>query len=222
MSDHPYQNDLSQLSQFYSRLFREHGDSPQAVQHKDLQSQELRMKILTEVGDLGSAKILDFGCGVGHLLSFMRENLGFAGEYVGYELSEEMVRVARKKFPESRFERRDILAQGVPEEFDYVVINGVFNNVVSDNWGLMTELLGRLFPRTRKAMAFNALSTYVDFFNPGNFYVSPEKIFRFCKEQLSPCVTLRHDYFTKPGIVPFEFTMYVYRTDIEPRKQLSV
>lgn len=222
MSEHPYKSDLSRLTQFYSKLLEEHGDSPQAVQHKDRQSQELRMKILAEVGDLRLAKILDFGCGAGHLLAFMRENLGFAGEYVGYDLSAELVRVAQGKFPQSRFEQRDILAQGVPEDFDYVVINGVFNNVVSDNWGLMTELLGRLFPRTRKALAFNALSTYVDFLNPGNFYVSPEKIFRFCKERLSPCVTLRHDYLTRPGVVPFEFTVYVYRTDVEPRKQLNV
>lgn len=221
MADHPFQRDLSLLRQHYSRLLKEHGDSPQGVQWTDRQTQELRMAILTEIGDLRSAKVLDFGCGTGHLLAFMQRHLAFTGEYVGYDLSAEMIATAQKKFPGARFEQRDILAEGVPEDFDFVLISGVFNNRIGDNWGLMTSILRCLFPHTRKGLAFNALSTYVDFFDPGLFYVSPEKVFRFCKEQLSPCVCLRHDYLIKPGIIPFEFTIYVYRTEVKPRKELG-
>lgn len=217
-----FKSDLFQLEQFFSNQVREHGDTPQGNQHKDMELQERRMEVLADVGDLRCSKVLDFGCGTGHLLAFLRTRLAFQGEYVGYDLSAEMIAIASNKFPGIRFERRNILTQGVPEDFDHILINGTFFNRVTDNWGLMTELLGRLFPRTRKALAFNALSTYVDFFNPGNFYVSPENIFRFCKERLSPCVTLRHDYLSKPGVVPFEFTVYVSKTDVEPRKQLSV
>ncbi len=219
MASHRFEQDLSAINQHYSRLLGEHGDTAQGVQWTDQATQELRMRVLAQVGDLGSAKVLDFGCGTGHLLDLLRRELGFQGEYVGYDLSEPMLDVARHKFPGVRFERQDVLAEGVREDFDYVLINGVFNNRANDNWGLMTALLACLFPHACSALAFNALSTYVDFFTPGLFYVNPEDVFRFCKEHLSPCVTLRHDYLVKPGVVPFEFTAYVYRSEVEPRKR---
>jgi hypothetical protein len=41
-------------------------------------------------------------------------------------------------------------------------------------------------------------------------------VFAFCKQELSPRVTLRHDYHVKDGVIPFEFTTYVYRSDLAP------
>jgi SAM-dependent methyltransferase len=218
MLSHRFQEDLSRLSEHYSRLMQQHGDTPPGVQWRDRQSQERRLTILTEAGDLRSAKILDFGCGTGHLLTYMQRELGFAGEYVGYDLSARMIATAKNKFPQIRFELRDILTDGIPEDFDYVLVSGVFNNCVKDGWSLMTKLLSTLFQHTRTAIAFNALSTYVDYCDPELFYVNPESVFRFCKEQLSPCVCLRHDYLVKPGIVPFEFSTYVYKVELESRK----
>jgi SAM-dependent methyltransferase len=220
MSSHPFKAELSELSEHYSQLVENHGDTAPAVQWTDRETQERRLAILTEVGDLRSAKVLDFGCGLGQLLLFMARELAFTGEYVGYDLSARMIATAREKFPESRFERRDVLEEGIPEDFDYILISGVFNNYVAGGWDLMTVLLSSLFQHTRKAIAFNALSTYVDFFDPRLFYVNPERVFRFCKERLSPCVCLRHDYLIKTGVVPFEFSMYVYKTDLESRKNL--
>ena len=92
-----------------------------------------------------------------------------------------------------------------------MLASGVFNNAGADNWGMMTTLLGELFKLCRKGLAFNCLSTYVDYQDEGLFYVEPERVFAFCKQTLSPSVTLRHDYRVKPGVIPFEFTVYVTR-----------
>jgi SAM-dependent methyltransferase len=217
MASHSFQQDIAFLEQHYSQLLQECKDTPQGVQWGDRQTQERRMEILTQVGDVSSAKILDFGCGTGHLLTFLQNRLEFRGEYIGYDISSEMIATAQKKFPRIKFEQIDILAEGIPEDFDYILINGTFNNLVRDNWGLMSTLLKHLFAQTRYALAFNALSTYVDYYDDKLFYVCPEKVFRFCKEELSPCVTLRHDYLIKPEIIPFEFTVYVYKTAIQTR-----
>jgi SAM-dependent methyltransferase len=221
MAGHPFEKDLAGLEQHYSQLLKECGDTPQGVQWGDVETQERRMAILLDVGDVRSAKVLDFGCGTGHLLNFMQRQVGFKGEYIGYDIGEDMIRIARKKFPGIRFERRDILAQGIGEVFDYILINGVFNNLVDDNWGLMKSILRCLFHKARRALAFNALSTYVDYFDPGLFYVSPNKVFSFCKEELSSRVILRHDYLIKSDVVPFEFSVYVYASEISPRKSLG-
>jgi SAM-dependent methyltransferase len=205
--------DIRALEEHYSRLAREHGDSPRAAQWSSVETQEARMAVLAEIGDLRTAKVLDFGCGTGHLLSVLRGR-GFAGEYVGYDLSAEMIAIARKKYPDARFEARDVLAAGMPERFDYVLASGVFNNGFADGWKLLTTLLPVLHAACDRGLAFNALSTYVDFFDDGLYYADPERVFRFCKEHLSPLVVLRHDYQVKPEAPPFEFTVYVRRTEV--------
>jgi cyclopropane fatty-acyl-phospholipid synthase-like methyltransferase len=212
---------MAALEQHYTELFHKHGDTPQAVQWRDRASQERRFEILAQVGLPSNAKVLDFGCGTGHLLEYMRREHEFKGEFVGYDLTADTVAAAQAKFPAARFERRDIFADGIGEEFDYVFISGVFNNLMTDNAGFMHEVLELLFGHSRRALAFNALSAYVDFFDPGLCYTKPEEVFHFCKERLSPLVTLRHDYFIKPGVVPYEFTMYVHRCDLTPREVLQ-
>jgi hypothetical protein len=62
-----------------------------------------------------------------------------------------------------------------------------------------------LFSRCRIALAFNALSDH----NPKKdyelHYVSPEQMFSFAVQELSPYVSLRHDR------MDHDFTMFVYR-----------
>ena len=221
MNSNLFRKEIDFLRNHYSNLLQRYGDSPEGVQWSDRQTQERRMEILAQIGNLSSAKILDFGCGTGELLAFLKKTREFKGEYVGYDISNSMISRAKHKFPRHRFECRDVFTDGVTGFFDYILISGVFNNLVDNNWGLMTELLSLLFDRTKIGLAFNALSTYVDYRDANLFYVKPEEIFRFCKENLSPCVTLRHDYEIKPNVVPFEFTTYVFKTELKLRKNLE-
>ena len=79
----------------------------------------------------------------------------------------------------------------------------------------------KLFSHVRCGLAFNALSTYVDYFDDDLFYFDPEDVFNFCKEQLSTRVTLRNDYLITTDSIPFEFTVYIYKSDIKLRKKLK-
>ena len=212
-SDHA--ETLDAIREHYAAKVREHGDSPAAVQWADTATQERRMDVLAGIADLHSAKILDFGCGTGHLLTHLEAHAGFRGEYVGYDLVPEMVELAAAKFPHARFEVVDVLSgppeePGKPEEFDYVLVNGTFNNEVDDNWTLLTDLLRALAARARRGLAFNLLSTYVDFRGEGLAYFEPERVFAFCKQEISPYIVLRHDYEVRPGTGPFEMTVYAY------------
>jgi hypothetical protein len=64
---------------------------------------------------------------------------------------------------------------------------------------------------TRLGLAFNMMSAYVDYQDPGLFYEYPENVFGFLKKEITPYVALRNDYEVKPGVVPFDFTVYAYR-----------
>ena len=215
--DQDFKRDIEALSNHYSGLVKRHGDAPESAQYADRETQERRMAVLCEIGVAKHSKVLDFGCGTGQLLSFLQRSLGFEGEYVGYDISPEAIELARSTHPAGRFEVRDILDQAAEEMFDYVLVSGVFNNLISDNRAFFEAISRRLMQQAEVGYAFNMLSRFVDYFDDGLYYEDPLHAFRFCKEQLSPLVTLRHDYAVRPGSIPFEFSIYVHRTDVAPR-----
>lgn len=218
MPQNDIQQQLLQISDHYNALAKAHGYSHHAVQQSSIETQERRFQILLEgFPEFQHKKILDFGCGAGHLLGLLKR-VGFAGEYVGYDLSAELLKLARENHPEGRFELRNILQERIPERFDLVFISGVFNNDITCNQSFLQDILRLLFAVTDEGLAFNCLSHYVDYKAEGLYYFNPAEVFVFCKEELTPMVSLRHDYEIKAGVVPFEFSCYLKQTAHTPRK----
>ena len=216
-----YDKIFRKISTVYDESLTKYGDSPKSVGQLDIQTLERRLLILTQVGDLKNSKVLDFGCGIGYLYSYLKKKIKFNGEYVGYDISNEMINFANKKYKNVRFENKDILSERINERFDYVIINGTFNNKINQNLNWIKKTLKILFKKTDKAIAFNNITSYVDYFDKKLYYAQPEKIFNFCKSELSSLVSLRHDYQIKDKKLPYEFTTYVYKTNIKNRKSLS-
>jgi SAM-dependent methyltransferase len=218
MTDAHLKQELDALSEHYNELARVFGYSPHAVQQSSYATQERRLQILLEgFPQFQSKKILDFGCGAGHLLRLLQKQ-GFNGEYVGYDISAELIKLAKENNAGGRFELRNIFEQPPQEEFDLVFISGVFNNDIGCNESFMQSVLKALFSKTRLGLAFNSLSTFVDFKSPGLYYFDPCQVFTFCKEQLTTTMSLRHDYEIKEGVLPFEFSCYLHKTSHQPRQ----
>jgi len=81
---------------------------------------ELAKDLVPLLGPKAGERILDIGCGTGHLTA---EIAATGAEVIGLDRSDEMVREARKKFPGIRFEVMDGRELPFAEEFD-----GVFSN----------------------------------------------------------------------------------------------
>lgn len=203
------------LKAHYKELLMKFGDSAESAQYSSRESQERRFEILAQVANLNGSSILDFGCGSGHLAAYLdSKNVKFS--YTGVDVVEEFFDIARAKNPGSRF---GVLEDFEHENFDYIFISGVFNNKRKDNRKFYQESLKKLFGMCTKGIAFNLMSTYVDYKDAGLFYESPERVFRFIKQEVTPFVCLRHDYEVKPGVVPFEFAVYAYR--VPPSRDLE-
>lgn len=199
----------TRLSNHYANLLAKFGDTHESAQWSSRDSQELRFKILSQIGDLNNSSVLDFGCGTGHLSSWFLQN-GFNVRYTGVDVLEEFFEVGKSKaIPRSRF---GYLNQFEGEKFDYIFISGVFNNKRKNNRQFYQETILNLFPRCNKGIAFNMMSTYVDYKNPQLFYESPVRVFNFLKNHITPFVNLRNDYRLKQGVIPFEFCVYAYQS----------
>lgn len=66
--------------------------------------------------------ILEVGCGVGHRGKLFI-NKGY--DYVGLDISEGMLKIARRKYPEIRFVQGDVRKLSLKEKFDAIVFLGV-------------------------------------------------------------------------------------------------
>lgn len=200
------------LQQHYHRLFQMYGDSAQAVQHTNTDSQSNRFKILSDVStDLGS--VVDLGCGLGHFRNHLRA-IGFAGTYTGLDFVREFVDHGTVKYaddPLTSFRQCDLLIDDYPLGHDTFVICGVFNNKMSDNERFMYTVLAKAFAAASKQVSFNAMSTYVDFESPDLYYTDPREVFDFCKRNLTRKVTLRHEYLVRDDRPPYEYTIYLYK-----------
>jgi SAM-dependent methyltransferase len=195
------------LAKHYRDLLLKHGDSPEASQYSSRETQEKRFEILLQIGNLEGKKILDFGCGTGHLATYIKQK-GINVIYTGVDIVEDLFEVARQKHPEHVFCKFSDIAD---KKFDYVLISGVFNNKVDDNRDFYQRTIKQCFSMVLEGLAFNMMSYYVEFYDPDLFYEKPEFVFEFLKKNVSPYITLRNDFQVKDGVIPFEFAAYVYR-----------
>ena len=176
-----FKNDIEVLAKHYGALVKQYGDGAESAQYADRATQERRMEVLCEIGLTPTSKVLDFGCGTGQMLAYLQRTIDFRGEYVGYDVSPEAIAFARSAHPAGRFEVRDVLEDAPQEDFDFILVSGVFNNAMSDNRAFFRAASRCLMARARGGYAFNMLSRFVDYFDEGLYYEDPMEAFRFCK-----------------------------------------
>lgn len=191
---------LNVVDDYYSKKIIEFGDTPNGVDWKDQDSQYLRFEKLCDVIDFSNEtiSILDFGCGTGAFLTYLNDK-GFKNvDYYGYDVSSEMLDVAKKKFEQGRH----TFSNDIPtdEKFSYVIASGILNvklGISDDEWkDYILSLLDRFSSLSEKGFSFNALTLYsdVDKRRGDLFYSDPLYLFDICKKNYSRFVSLDHSY----------------------------
>ena len=192
----------TRLRRHYGPLVRAHGGTHRAVDWGSERGQETRFRVLLEPVNILDGRILDVGCGVGHLVDYLR-NRRFTGEYLGLDLVPEMVAAAQCRHRGWTFREGKIPDAVVDFKPDYVIGSGLFNIA---NQRTLEQTVAAMFGVAGRAVAFNSLSTWGDQPVRGEFRADPLRVIEFCR-RLTRRVVLRHDY------MPHDFTVYLYRED---------
>jgi SAM-dependent methyltransferase len=197
------QPDQQVVRDFFQLHVRLYGDDWRALGWQSYYTQQRRFAVLAEIGSLAHKRVLDVGCGLGHLYEYLRTQ-GIPVTYTGYDLLPDMIERARRRFPEVHFEVRDVLQGLGTERFDYILSSGAFNVNFGDNIRAVQRLLRDMVQHCTEGVAMNFLKRTVDASDDPIFqYYPPREMLTFCKT-LCPRVRLREGYLYN------DFTLYLY------------
>jgi len=188
----------------YNERLKEYGYNPKTLGWLK-GKQEIRFQVLSEIGDLHNCSILDVGCGFGDLYGFL-VNKGIKIRYTGVDINPHLLEIGKELYPSASFKVMDFDEEVLEKKIDWVFASGIFNFKLEDNESFIKNMLSKMFNISKKGVAVDFMSSYVDFQNEDAYHTKPEQIFSYCK-QLSRRITLRHDY------MPFEFCVYIYKND---------
>ncbi len=189
---------------YFLERFNKFGDSHLSLDWNSKERQYIGFKALTRGLELEGKKVLDVGCGLGHLFEYFKETRVNV-DYTGTDLVREMVEHAQKKHQDARFIHANFLDDFENDSFDIVFMAGIFNIRMDKHWEFVTAMLRKGWENCKEAMAFNMITNYVDYREPYLYYANPLAVFHNCKK-MSKKVSLYHDY------LPFEFTIIMDKT----------
>ncbi|HVH77425.1 MAG TPA: class I SAM-dependent methyltransferase [Stellaceae bacterium] len=165
-------------------------------------------------------RLLDLGCGPGFLLDYLASNdLLDRVDYTGVDVSEVGLAHARRRWPQQRFERRDVRDQPFDaDEFDFCMICGVFSSRCGISFEAMRDLaqatLRALWPSLAMGLAFNVYSKHVDYEREDLFHWALDEVMAFCKRYLSRHVSFHLDY----GL--WDLSVLVSREPVRPNGRI--
>jgi SAM-dependent methyltransferase len=177
----------------YRRLFLKHKEGPQVAKYKTKRGQFMRLEQLITIADLSNCTVLEIGCGLGDFCGLLQERFQNV-EYYGVDIVPELVAEAARRYPEAKFECRDLLAEPLEQQFDYVFISGVFNTAIPGANDFLKSLTAAGFAACKVALGFNFISTYVNYTEPDASYHDPVDVFSYCVNSLSRKTTILHHY----------------------------
>ena len=203
-----------QLVDHYETCFEEHGATAKGVDWPDERDLAARFEVMTGLfrSQPEGLRLLDLGCGPGLLLDHIAGGpLATRVDYLGIDLSEKMIQSAKSRHPYQHFEARDLLTDPLPEQsVDYVIMNGVLTEKralsQSEMVAFAKEIITAAYHSARIGIAFNVMSTHVDWMRDDLFHWGCDEVLGFVTNELSRHAVLRADY----GL--YEYTTYLYRT----------
>ena len=201
----PLDEQLGQVAQYYSKKVLTYGATPLGVDWSCVPTQEMRFVQLLKICEFdGPVTLNDIGCGYGALLAFIgKRHRRKTIDYLGVDLSAEMIKQARKRWQRRWGECALTMFQVGCSSFrpaDYAVASGVFNvklNQPTDLWEQMiAQTLSEMHATSQRGFAVNFLAPMPDGARhiPELYRVPPGVWSCYCQQTLGAEVELIDGY----------------------------
>lgn len=193
---------LDDVRSFFKNCFQEHGESAEGVGWNSAYAQEVRFDQLLKIINPGeSFTFLEFGCGYGHLIEYMRSKGLFPTHFYGYDILEDAIQKGAQHYQNDKQVSFHSSLEEIPVT-DYLSASGVFNIKLDHSREEWTDHILKslhVFDKhTSRGFSVNFLTTYSDQNRmderPDLYYADPCFLFDYCKRHFSKNVALLHDY----------------------------
>lgn len=214
----PEESPQAYLTRVYEAYLAEHGDNALGVAWTRPELVAARYDAMLDLVRLDQRRLetttppglLDVGCGAAHLYEHLLQRGDLAIDYAGIDTSDAFLDLCRAKYPDLPFARLDVLAAPPPlPTSTYVVANGVLTYKADlphdEMWDYAQRFLVRAFSMARRGLAFNMMTTHLDWEREDLFHVPFDTMAGFVRTTLSKSFVFRQDYGA------YEYTVYVYR-----------
>jgi hypothetical protein len=191
-------------SKFYKNSMQKCGISAEGAGWKNSEAQMWRFEQMVKViKDKSCFSINDIGCGFGCLCQYLQNKEYTDFKYVGYDISDVMIKSALKLCTENDnccFLKTDIKYNTVMVS-DYCVASGIFNlkgeDINETSWlKYILDTLEMFNKKSKLGFSFNMLTKYsdIEYMKKELYYADPCFFFDYCKRNYSRNVALLHDY----------------------------
>ncbi|NQT22273.1 MAG: amidohydrolase family protein [Candidatus Omnitrophica bacterium] len=199
------------IIRLYENRLKRYGISIKTMGWRDRKQQNLRFRILSEIGNINKRSILDVGCGFGDLYNYLADK-NIKVKYSGFDIAPKIVQAAKNKHSKLDFRVKDILRDDVKEKYDYVFASGILNKKISNNLGYAKKMIAKMYKFSKCGIAVNMFTTNVDFKEKHLYYYPTEKLLGFART-LSRFIVLR------PNFPLHDFTLYIYKKEPSNQKK---
>ena len=162
----------------------------------------VRFQKIYEAGIGDKDSILDVGCGVAHLHTYLT-NQGWTGKYLGFDPNKKAIDLVDESINVMEGTIEDLGELAEWNRFDWVIANGIFNLGLKENHSFW--IIENMISHANKGIIFNMLQApYIDLKYEAYY---PESIKRKLSRFDHQKIEIVEDYMEKEQ----EFTVYFYK-----------
>jgi trans-aconitate methyltransferase len=198
-------NMMNKIIKDYSKSFLNHGDSPKSVMWPKGRQEERFKALLRFVAKENHFSILDYGCGLAHLVEYLEKNFK-KYDYTGCDIVDDFIKHNSSKFKQCTF--FNSINQKIKLNYDCTVVSGAFNLLYSEDEvehkKIVYDTIKMLFRHTNKILSINFMTDQVDFQSSNAYHQNVKDLYDFCFENITRRLNIDQTY------MPYEFTITLF------------